>query len=122
VLLLADVLVVLHLAFVVFVVAGGLLVVYRRRIAWVHVPAALWGAAIALGGFICPLTPLENSLREAGGGAAYTTGFIEHYIVPVLYPAALTPPIQIGAGVFVLVLNAVLYAIAFRVRPPSRTA
>ena len=69
-LLLADVLVVLHLAFVVFVVAGGLLVVYRRRIAWVHVPAALWGAAIALGGFICPLTPLENSLREAGGGAA----------------------------------------------------
>jgi hypothetical protein len=122
VLLLADVLVVLHLAFVVFVVAGGLLVLYRRWLAWVHVPAALWGAAIALGGFVCPLTPLENSLREAGGGTAYTTGFIEHYIVPVLYPGALTRTIQIGAGVFVLVVNAILYAIAFRVRTPSRTA
>ena len=121
-LVLADVLVVLHLAFVVFVVAGGLLVLYRRRLAWVHVPAALWGAAIALGGFICPLTPLENWLREAGGGTAYTTGFIEHYVVPVLYPGALTRTIQIGAGVFVLVVNAILYAIAFRVRTPSRTA
>jgi len=121
VLLLADLLVVVHLAFVVFVVAGGLLVLHSRSVAWVHVPAALWGAAIALGGFICPLTPLENWLREAGGGTTYTTGFIEHYIVPVLYPSGLTRPIQIAAGAFVLGVNAVLYAIAFRVRT-SRTA
>jgi len=119
VLLLADALVVVHLAFVVFVVAGGLLVLRWPRVAWVHLPAALWGAAIALGGYLCPLTPLENSLREAGGGAAYTTGFIEHYIVPVLYPGALTRPIQIGAGIVVVLLNALVYGIAFGLRRPS---
>jgi hypothetical protein len=122
VLLLADALVVVHLAFVAFVVAGGVLVLRWPRLAWVHVPAALWGAAIALGGYVCPLTPLENALREAGGGSAYTTGFIEHYIVPVLYPGALTRPIQVGAGIFLVALNALVYAIAFGPRRTSGRA
>jgi hypothetical protein len=122
VLLLADVLVVVHLAFVIFVVAGGVLVLRAPWVAWLHVPAALWGAAISLGGYICPLTPLENSLREAGGGPAYTTGFIEHYIVPVLYPVALTRSIQVAAGLAVLVVNVVLYAIAFRSKRWSRSS
>lgn len=121
-LLLADVLVVVHLAFVIFVVAGGVLVLRAPWVAWLHVPAALWGAAISLGGYICPLTPLENSLREAGGGPAYTTGFIEHYIVPVLYPVALTRSIQVAAGLAVLVVNVVLYAIAFRSKRWSRSS
>lgn len=122
-LLLADALVVVHLAFVAFVVAGGALVLRWPRLAWVHVPAALWGAAIALGGYVCPLTPLENALREAGGGTAYTTGFIEHYVVPVLYPGALTRPIQIGAGIAVVVLNALVYGIVFGPRrPPGRAS
>ena len=116
----ADVLVVLHLAFVIFVVTGGLLVLRWPRLAWVHVPVALWGAAIALVGWICPLTPLENWLRVRGGGSAYGTGFIEHYIMPVLYPVALTRGIQIGSGLFVLGLNALLYVLAFRPRPSRR--
>ena len=88
--LLANIVVLVHLAFVAFVVVGGILALRWRRAAWVHIPAALWGAAIALGGWICPLTPLENWLREQGGGAGYSTGFIEHYVVPVLYTVALT--------------------------------
>jgi hypothetical protein len=119
VLLLADALVVVHLAFVVFVVAGGVLVLRWPRLAWVHLPAALWGAAIALGGYICPLTPLENWLREEGGGTAYATGFIEHYLVPLLYPGALTRPIQVGAGILVVVLNALVYGMAFGLRRQS---
>jgi len=115
----ADVLVVLHLAFVIFVVTGGLLVLRWPRLAWVHVPVALWGAAIALVGWICPLTPLENWLRVRGGGSAYGTGFIEHYIMPVLYPVALTRGVQIGTGLFVLGLNALLYILAFRPRPST---
>ena len=118
-LLLADALVVVHLAFVIFVVAGGVLVLRWPRLAWAHVPAALWGAAITLGGYVCPLTPFENSLRAAGGGTPYGTGFIEHYIVPVLYPGALTRPIQIGAGIVVVLLNALVYGIALGRRRPS---
>jgi hypothetical protein len=117
--LLANIVVLVHLAFVAFVVVGGILVLRWRRAAWVHVPAALWGAAIALGGWICPLTPLENWLREQGGGAGYSTGFIEHYVMPVLYPVALTREVQIGAGILVVVLNAVVYWLAFGVRRPS---
>ena len=113
-LLLADTLAVVHLAFVVFVVTGGFFVLRWHRMVWVHLPAALWGAAIALGGFICPLTPLENWLRERAGGVAYTTGFIEHYLLPVLYPVGLTRSMQIAAGIFVLALNGLLYGLAFR--------
>jgi uncharacterized protein DUF2784 len=113
VLALADTVVLVHLAFVMFVIAGGVLVLRWPRLAWAHVPAALWGAAIALGGWICPLTPLENWLRVRGGGAPYATGFIEHHVMPVLYPVALTREVQVAAGILVLALNALLYWLAF---------
>jgi uncharacterized protein DUF2784 len=98
-----------HLTFVAFVVAGGLLALRWPRVAWVHVPAALWGAAIALGGFICPLTPFENWLRVQAGDTPYTTGFLEHYLLPVLYPVAMTRNLQIATGAFVLGVNGLVY-------------
>ena len=109
-LVLADAAVVLHLAFVLFVVLGGLLALRRPRAAWVHLPTAAWGAAVEFGGWICPLTPLENWLREQGGRVGYSSGFVEHYLVPVLYPAALTREIQFALGALVLVVNAAVYA------------
>ena len=105
-----------HLAFVVFVALGGLLVLRWRRLAWVHVPIALYGALIEFVGFICPLTPLENWLRRRGGEAGYEGGFVEHYITAALYPTGLTREIQIAIGVGVLVLNAVVYTIVVRRR------
>ena len=107
--LLADVLVGLHFGFVVFVVAGGFLAWRWPRTAWVHVPVALWGALIEFMGWICPLTPLENDLRRAAGEAGYAGGFIEHYVIPVVYPAGLTREIQLALGVAVVVMNAVAY-------------
>jgi uncharacterized protein DUF2784 len=98
-----------HLTFVAFVVAGGLLALRWPRVAWVHVPAALWGAAIALGGFICPLTPFENWLRVQAGDTPYTTGFLEHYLLPVLYPVAMTRNLQIATGALVLGVNGLVY-------------
>jgi len=109
--LLADLVVVLHLGFVVFVVAGSLLVLFRRRVAWVHLPAVAWAVLIELAGWICPLTPLENRLRERGGGSGYSGDFVERYIMPVLYPAPLTREMQIAFGLGVLLLNAVVYAL-----------
>jgi uncharacterized protein DUF2784 len=115
--LLADLVVAVHLLFVLFVVLGGLLVLRWRRVAYLHIPAALWGAAIELGGWICPLTPLENSLRRQGGSSGYSGDFIEHYILPVLYPSALTRPIQLTLGFVVIAVNLGIYAYAFRKRP-----
>ena len=112
--LLADATVFVHLAFVGFVTCGGLLVLRWPRVAWVHLPAVVWGAWIEFAGWICPLTPLEHSLRARGGGATYTSSFIEHYVLPVLYPAALTREIQWGLGVFVILVNVVIYAVALR--------
>ena len=108
--LLADATVVLHLAFVVFVVGGGLLVWRKPKLAWAHVPAVAWGAAIEFAGWICPLTPLENWLREQGGQAGYSTSFIEHYLIPVLYPQSLTRDLQWLLGGFVLVITLAVYA------------
>jgi hypothetical protein len=120
--LLADVTVVLHLAFVVFVVGGGLLVLRWPRVAWLHVPAALWGAFIEFAGWICPLTPLENVLRQQGGEAGYDTSFVEHYLIPVLYPATLSRNVQWILGGLVLAINVTIYAVAIRRRKigPSR--
>jgi cytochrome b subunit of formate dehydrogenase len=106
---LADVLLVVHFAFVLFVVAGGLLVLRWPLLAWAHVPAALWGAAIEFAGFICPLTPLENTWRRAAGGQGYEGGFIEHYITAALYPSGLTRAIQVALGLFVLGINGWVY-------------
>ena len=111
---LADALVVLHALFVVFAFAGGLLVVWRPVLAFVHLPAALWAAWVELSGSICPLTPLENAWRRAAGEAGYSGGFVEHYLLPVLYPSGLTPRIQLGLGAVVIGVNALLYAAAWR--------
>ena len=112
--LLADLVVLIHLAFVIFVVLGGLLALKWRWVVWLHLPAAVWGALIELGGWICPLTPLENWLRQQGGEQGYVGGFIQHYIVPVLYPTGLTREIQIVLGLTVVILNLVVYALIFR--------
>ena len=107
---LADLIVALHFGFVLFVVLGGFLVLRWWRVAWVHLPAAIWGAWIEFTGRLCPLTPLENHYRRLGGQAGYPGGFIEHYILPVLYPHGLTRGVQIALGVIVVTLNAGLYA------------
>ena len=114
--ILADATLVLHVAFVGFVLLGGLLVLRRPRLAWAHVPAVLWAAWVELAGSVCPLTPLENWLREQGGEAAYGSGFVEHYLLPLLYPDALSREIQSGLGVVVLALNAAVYILALHRR------
>ena len=106
---LADAVVVAHLAFVAFVVLGALLVPRRPWVAWIHLPAAAWGAAVELAGCICPLTPLESWLRSRGGGPIYGGDIVEHYVLPLLYPAALTRSLQVALGVVVLMFNLVLY-------------
>jgi len=108
---LADLVLVVHLCFVLFVVLGGLAILRWPRLAFLHVPAAVWGVLIEYSGWICPLTPLENSLRVRGGEAGYSGGFIQHYIQPTLYPAGLTRPVQLVLGSIVLVLNLAAYAI-----------
>lgn len=105
----ADVLVGVHFLFVAFVVAGGFLTWKWPRVAWVHIPCAVWGALIEFAGWICPLTPWENQLRRAAGEAGYAGGFIEHYIIPVLYPGGLTRELQLALGALVVVLNVVAY-------------
>jgi len=105
-----------HFGFVIFVVLGGLLVLRWPRFIWVHLPCAFWGALIELTGCICPLTPLENWLRQTAGSEGYSGGFIEHYVIPVLYPIGLTRPIQIGLGVAVVVMNLAIYAWILRGR------
>ncbi len=97
-----------------FVVFGGLLVLRRRWIAWLHVPAFVWAAVIEFGGWICPLTPLENRLREMGGAGGYAGGFVERYLVPILYPGELTREIQIVLGVAVLLINLSIYGFLLR--------
>jgi hypothetical protein len=108
---LADVVLVAHLAFVLFVVLGGLLVLRWPWLAWLQLPAAVWGVLIEYLGWVCPLTPLENSLRTRGGGAGYSGGFIEHYAQSLLYPSGLTRGTQLVLGSIVLILNVAVYAI-----------
>ncbi len=118
--LLADLVVAAHFLFVLFVVLGGLLVLRWPRVAYLHIPAAIWGAAIEFLGWICPLTPLEHWLRRRSGGAGYSGGFIEHYILPVLYPSALTREIQLILGFLVIAVNLGIYGyVAHRVIPST---
>jgi hypothetical protein len=112
--ILADALVLLHLLFVVFVMTGGFLLVRWPRLLWLHLPAAAWGAFIEFSGGICPLTPLENSLRVLGGGSAYSGDFVERYLLPLLYPAQLTPALQRVLGGVVVGVNLLTYALAYR--------
>ena len=113
---LADLVVIAHALFIVFVVAGGLLVLRWPRAAWVHLPAAVWGVLIEWAGWICPLTPLENTLRRAAGQAGYSGGFVERYLLPLIYPAGLTPAVQLWLGLVVLVVNVAIYALWWRRR------
>jgi hypothetical protein len=115
---LADLVLGLHLLFVVFVVLGGLLLLRWPRLAWIHLPAAIWGAVIELGGWICPLTPLENTLRAWAGEAGYRGGFLEHYILPVLYPGSLTRGVQLALAIVVIVVNLGVYGFVYRRRRP----
>jgi len=108
--LFADSVLIVHLAFIVFVALGGLLVLHWPRLAWLHLPAIAWGAWIEFSGWICPLTPLEIGLRARGGEATYAGGFIEHYITRLIYPDGLDRRHQIVLGALVLVLNAGIYA------------
>jgi hypothetical protein len=107
----ADLVVIVHALVVLFVVLGGLLVLRWPRVAWLHVPAMVWGILIEWSGGICPLTPLENRLRRLGGERGYAGGFVEHYVIPVLYPEALTPQIQWLLGGSILGVNLVVYGL-----------
>lgn len=107
--LLADLVLILHLAFVLLVLFGGLLVWRWQRLAWLHLPVVAWGIMVELFGLTCPLTPWENRLRWLAGEAGYDTGFIEHYLLPLLYPADLTRDIQWLLAAAVLIINLLIY-------------
>lgn len=118
---LADVVVLLHFSFVLFVVLGGFLLRRWPRLVYLHVPIAVWGVLIEFAGWICPLTPLENHLRRLGGEAGYEGGFIDHYIIPVLYPGGLTRTLQYLLGIFALLINIVAYLLYFRRRRAEKS-
>jgi hypothetical protein len=118
--ILADLVVGVHVLFVVFVVAGGLLALRWPWVAAAHLPAAVWGTLIELEGWICPLTPLEQSLRTSAGQAGYQGGFIEHYLLPVLYPEGLTRGTQWTLGALVIGVNLTVYGVALRRRSARR--
>ncbi|PKO30105.1 MAG: DUF2784 domain-containing protein [Betaproteobacteria bacterium HGW-Betaproteobacteria-7] len=111
--LLADAVLAIHFAFILLVVFGGLLAVWRWRLAWLHLPALAWGIWIQFTGRICPLTPLENRLRLLGGEAGYSGSFIEHYLLSLIYPDGLTRSLQLGLGLGLIVFNALVYAWAW---------
>ena len=112
--LLADAIVLAHFLFIVFIVGGGLLVIRCPRLAWMHLPAAIWGAVIEFLGWICPLTPLENHFRELGGGVSYSGDFVVHYLLAVIYPENLTVEIQCILGGLVIAINVIFYTLAIR--------
>ncbi len=113
---LADLVVVVHLAFIVFVVLGGVLAWCWRWMPWVHLPAVLWGALLEFYGWVCPLTPLENWLRHAGRASEYSGGFVEQYVLPIVYPPALTREVQVALGLLVCLVNAGIYLRLWRRR------
>ena len=110
----ADLVVVLHAAFVLFVVCGGLLALRWPKAAWVHLPAAAWGAAIEFTGWICPLTPLENALRVRAGDDGYAGDFVAQYLLAALYPDGLTRGVQVTLGAAVVLVNAAIYVLVIR--------
>ena len=117
---LADAVLLLHLGFVLFVAFGGLLAIRWPRLAWIHIPAVLWGVAVELCGWYCPLTPLENTLREQAGRTGYEGDFIARYLLPLLYPDGLTRTAQVTLGLAALLLNLAIYTIAWRRQRSSR--
>ncbi|MDJ0806533.1 MAG: DUF2784 domain-containing protein [Gammaproteobacteria bacterium] len=120
--LIADLLVILHLLFILFVLLGGLLVLQWRKMALLHLPCVAWGALVEFSGWICPLTPLENHFRSAAGEQGYQGGFIDHYLMPVIYPAGLDRDTQFVLGLIVIGINLIIYAVILfsRPTPPSK--
>lgn len=108
---LADLIVVAHLTFVAFVLVGGFVALRWRWVAWLHVPAMVWGVLVEYSGWICPLTPLEQRFRARAGGAGYHGGFIDHYLLRTLYPAGLTRHTQWELGTLALLVNVVAYTL-----------
>jgi len=111
--ILADLVVLLHLLFIIFALLGGALVRWRTWVLFFHIPAALWVTLLSLKGWICPLTPLENQLRQAAGSEGYSGGFVEHYIIPVIYPAKLHFEVQVLLGIAALGINIAIYALVY---------
>ena len=109
----AHVIVLVHLGFILFVTFGGLLLLRNRKWVWVHLPVVVWGSLVELTGWVCPLTPLENWLRAKGGHEIYREAFIEHYIMPIIYPSGYTRGFQIFLGISVIAINLFLYAWAY---------
>ncbi len=116
---LADLVLVLHLTFILYAIMGGLLALQFPRAPWLHLPLLAWAALTQFLGWICPLTPLENGLRQLGGRAAYESGFIEHYLVPIVYPPGLTTEIQWALGALLLTANAAIYTWVLRTPAPD---
>ena len=112
----ADLVVIVHLLFVLFVVFGGLLVFWKPWLAWAHLPAALYGLLIEWIGWVCPLTPLENDLRQKAGETAYQGGFIEEHLLPLIYPEVLTRSVALALGTAVLIINLAIYGLYWRRR------
>jgi hypothetical protein len=116
----ADAVLLIHFAFILFVLAGGLVVWRWHWLAWLHLPAVGWAALIELGGWICPLTPLENRLRGAAGASGYSGGFVEHYLLAAIYPRGLSRELHIALGVLVLLLNLLIYLLLWMSRRRRR--
>ena len=114
--LLADLIVILHLAFLLFTVLGGLLVFRWRWFPWIHLPTAIWGGFVEVTGRVCPLTVLENWLRRAGGGYGYERDFIDRYVVPIVYPSGLTREIQLVLAALLVMVNGAIYMMVWRYR------
>jgi hypothetical protein len=112
--ILADLVVLLHLLFIIFVVAGGFLALPRAWLTLLHLPALIWGIYIEFSGKICPLTPLENYFSRLAGDEEYATSFIDHYLIPVIYPAGLTREVQISLGLLVIAINLAVYSFVLR--------
>lgn len=112
-----DLIIISHLLFVMFVLVGGLLLLKWRKVAWLHLPAVIWGILVELNGWLCPLTPLENHLRRQAGLGMYEGDFVMHYIMPVLYPVDLTRTTQILFGSIVILVNLAIYIYVFVFKP-----
>jgi len=112
--ILADTVLILHVLFILFAFFGGLLILWRKWVLYIHLPAATWGVLVEVMHWICPLTSTENYLRHMAGDAGYSGGFIEHYLLAIIYPQGLTPQIQLVLGVMVLLSNVLIYVFVIR--------